>query len=691
MSSGHSKSALKVVPVAKDALRARENPVKTWEDVADDPDQLEWLLYVANHYQDLFNQVLFDCQQLTSHNRITYLIDFDVLRDYLEASAKKYESVFINSIFYESSQPYGIPAGAFEELLEYLADINLKARRLLTPGVLSRSDSIRHIAHTLGVRESAELQEGEAVEEISQRLDQKALSLTRLLNVLTDPRFIGVISTYDKHDVKHLAEMLSSMPRKKQIRTKVDERDAMNIAIALKSIRDAKRHRKNNPDAQTAAYVLVSKTFLVTDLPSLLHKYADESDEDVRVSVEHMRHLCGMVGLDDKSLDLNMQLISRNYFPVMHPRRVINAELLGVYENAGVALTSATELRDSFRKVTDHFTAKAAVLKSDGARNLYFKMNSQQDQGEIEATFKDIAQKMLSSRTGGIYYLEQWRATSASVDYAHRLQQGESIMPPKDKIGQKSTGLLELLGQVLQFLGDSSGLEYQTKVRPADGSRPFSEIKIFEHFVADAQEPLIFGETYLRSEQNLSDSSHYALRWPVACTLDDFTSCLGSFLLPISRRQERAGAQESDRLVFQKITEDSPIWEEGVLIYVNDEPLGLPIESLLHKRGWGLLSLERVSTCLREYLGSEDFLIQQYRINTSFGDFVFDVETAEGESKRYLTIISHYNLASQVSVLYNSTGMMLTMPDKLFVTLGGALKEFETIPQGDLEEGSGER
>lgn len=690
MSSGYTKAAVKIAPVAKDALRVRESPVKTWEDVADDPDRLEWLLYVANHYQELFNQVLFDCQQLTSHNRITYLIDFDVLRDYLEASAKKYESVFINSIFYESSQQYGIPAGAFEELLEYLADINLKARSLLTPGILSRSDSIRHIAHTLGVRESAGLEEGEAVEEISQRLDQKALSLTRLLNVLTDPRFIGVISDYDENDVRHLAEMLTSLPRRKHLRSKVDERDAMNIAIALKSIRDAKRHRNLNPDAQTSAYVLISKTLLVTDLPPLLQKFAEESDEDVRVSVEHMRNLCGMVGLDDKSLDLNMQVIS-HYFPVMHPRRVINAELLGVYENAGVALTSATELRNSFRKVTDHFTAKAAVLKSAGARNLYFKMNSQQDQGEIEATFKDIAQKMLTSKTGGIYYLEQWRATSASVDYAHRLQQGESIMPPRDNLGQKSTGLLELLGQVLQSLGDRSGFEYQTKVRPADDARPFGEIKIFEHFVADAQEPLLFGETYLRSEQNPSEFSHYALRWPVVCTLDDFTSCLDGFLLPTSRREGRAGIKGSDRLAFQKITEDSPMWEEGILIYVNNEPLGLSIESLLHERGRGLLSLERTASCLHDYLGREDFLIQQYRINTSFGDFVFDIEPAEGESKRYLTIISHLNLAPQVSVLYRATGIMLTMPDKLFSTLGDALQDFETIPQGDLGEESDER
>jgi hypothetical protein len=685
--SSNVKRVAEVIPVKKEDLQPSESPVVTWTDEPDNNDRLEWLLYVSKHYRDLLDRVLFDCVQLSNHNTITYLIDFDVLRSYLEANTKGYDSIFINSIFYESKQKYGIPIGAFQELLDYLSTITQTTHSITGQTDLPREESVRQIGAALGIKDSSQLDEAEAVEEISKRLEQKALSLTRLLNMLTDPRYIGVVSTYNERDKINLYEMLRSPTeehhhRRKTRGTKINERDAMNLAIALLSMREAGEQKQKNALAKTSAYVLISKTFAVTDLPSNLLKQSEESEEDTAGSdsQDHLWKLCGMVGLDTKGFNLNMHLIP-NYFPVMHPRRVINAELLGVYESPGNALTSATYLRNIFRKLTDHFSLQATLMKTVEGQNLYDQMTSilTQEQMGIEATFKEMARTMLSPKLGGLYELEQLRATSASVDYAHRLQQGDYAMSPEDEIKQKSTGLLELLGQVLSAFGDVPGFDYQLEVTPPDETRPYSEIKIGEQTLADGQKPFVFGEKYYQQEADPREQVYYALRWPVACPVNNFINGMTKFLVSRHGAVRMKDCAEGE-LPFSYVNDDSPVWDEGVVVYVNDRAFGLPFSPVLWNQECHLLDIPSVATSMRRVFESSDFLIQQYRINTSFGDFVFDIEPTEGEKTKYLTIISNYNLASQIAVLYKNTGMLCALPDKLSDTLSKALTEFETIP-----------
>lgn len=70
-------------------------------------------------------------------------------------------------------------------------------------------------------------------------------------------------------------------------------------------------------------------------------------------------------------------------------------------------------------------------------------------------------------------------------------------------------------------------------------------------------------------------------------------------------------------------------------------------------------------------------LIQQYRVNTLYGDFVFDIVPVEGENLRYLTVLSHYNLGEQIAMLYKSTGMMFILHSKLAHIVSTALNDFE--------------
>src|SRR5688572_15526432 len=76
-----------------------------WDELLNDPDQLEWLLFVARHYTGLFDTLWSDCFHLTKFDQIVYLIDFDVLRHYLEVgSIAEFDTFVLNFLFNDSSQ-----------------------------------------------------------------------------------------------------------------------------------------------------------------------------------------------------------------------------------------------------------------------------------------------------------------------------------------------------------------------------------------------------------------------------------------------------------------------------------------------------------------------------------------------------------------------------------------------------------
>jgi hypothetical protein len=661
--------------------------ISQWEDVVADPNRLDWVLHVSRYYRDIFDKTYYDCYLISGYDDVCYLIDFDVLRPYLEVnSLREFDTYVLDSLFYNSTRKYALPLGAFLELLDYIADLTRQSNRFSSDVADGDPEGLlKKIAELVGIENATDFEMDETVAAISNHLDQRALTLTRLLNVLTDPRFVGVVSSYDEEDSTKFNEIITTFPRpRKGLRTKVDQRDAINIAIVAKNAREARRTKGNTETSSgdNIGYILVSRTNVVTRFPQMI---SENHDDDTKYLME----LCNILGLDADEHLLEPDIIMGLY-PVMHPRRVINIELLGVYENKDLTFARARALRNNFWKISEYIEGKAKSLKLRRTGRFQDTALSQilnSEQTIVENLFKEVAEQVLSSRPGGLLHLEQNRATLQSIENALH-KQGGAEMSRKDEIRQKSTGLLELLGEVLTALGGVPGFDYIVQTQRKDESRPFEELQVVQT-PRHGSEPLLFGEKYNRLTTEYEEANHYyALRWPVTSMVEDFVSGLMDLIVPLASKEVQ-GIDKSAVLALSSIDEESYIWQEGVVFTTNSESFGAPLAAFWSKgkEGRDGLDLQEISTSIQRLSYSlsqsgdrgepDNLLIQQYRINTLYGDFVFDIVPVEGERFRYLTVISHYNLGQQIVKLYKSTGMMFIVPTKLAATISNALTDFE--------------
>ncbi len=286
-------------------------------DILSNPEKSEWLLYVADNYEELLKSSLHACLKLKKYKEIVYLIDFDVLRDYLEGRVRgRFSNLNIESIFYRSKIKFAIPSGAALELLDYIADIALFANNISRrldefKRDLSRREFIDCIVNYIGLHdgdeeaESKNESESDTVVRILQNLDQRYVILTRLYRLLTHDRFIGIVSTHNTDDLEVFQDILVTIPRggREGPRTKVDYRDALNLSVAIKSYRDSQQS-----EAYTSPqYLLISRTSIVLELAKHIKKNIDNSN----ILLER---LCVLLNTSQSQID--------SVYPVIDPDHI---------------------------------------------------------------------------------------------------------------------------------------------------------------------------------------------------------------------------------------------------------------------------------------------------------------------------------------------------------------------------------
>src|SRR2546423_3141278 len=153
------------------------NSISQWEDVVADPNRLDWVLHVSRYYRDIFDKTYSDCLLISGYDDICYLIDFDVLRPYLEkGSLKKFDTYVLDALFYNSTRNYALPLGAFLELLDYLADITRQSHNFSADVADNDPQNLlKKISEVLCVESAIDLDMDEAVGAISNHFDPKAL------------------------------------------------------------------------------------------------------------------------------------------------------------------------------------------------------------------------------------------------------------------------------------------------------------------------------------------------------------------------------------------------------------------------------------------------------------------------------------------------------------------------------------
>jgi hypothetical protein len=676
-----SAASAGLAPVTQEDLQTKQ-PGLNVIDILNDPKQTESLMMVTKYYRDFYDDFWSACYQLSTYEDITYLIDFDVLREYLEVdSVQHFGSLILDSLFTESNKSYAIPAGALNELFDYVRKLARTTRGISTLDVRDPTNFVRQMAAFMGVEDASDAELEDLGERTKEVLANTSVRLRRLYEILTNPRFLGVASSCEREDVTGLESILHRMPRPPEIeRDKRDHRDAENLAIAIKSVRGQEAGKKSG-------YILLTNTRIVQKLPKMILEHVENPYQRSQL----LSNLGDILGIDERDKRVSTPEGSDFSldFPAMHASSVINAEMQGVFENSTLIMDKVIKLQNEFQKVNNYLRTQATTSRRSGptaSAEMLTELRRELSD-DLTRSLNEIATEMLSVRAKGQLRIEQRRATAVSVAFARQQQTGSPITI-HDRITEESTNLLKIFGQVLAAIEGAAGFKYVVEEEPADDLRPFASFRVLQEPAPNGHEPLATGEKYLIDASDFKPA-FFTVRWAVACRPEQFLNAMRKLVIPMVQDQH-VNLRAGKRAFILKRVEDPKLRNQGVIIFANDRPFGCRLEAVLgshESNRWSSLNLRNITPIVKNLLdeearalGVENSLtprIQQYRVNTRFGDFIFDIEPCEDESRRYFTIVSHCDLSRQIALLYSWTGLLYVFPDKLAKDLADLFADFE--------------
>ena len=672
-----------------------EDHPRNWGDIITNPEQHKLLLWIGRRYEDLLRKVIKNYFALEYFEDVVCLLDFDVIRDFLERQrSAEFERFAIDSFFFNSRQPYAIPYGAFLELVNYLRSRSNLAHKLpdIQRESLNREDAIRAIGKSLRVLKSPKRHSNEVLVDVIEQLDKEIIALQRLLYILDDDeRFLGVIADYDKNDSDAVFNILSQITRgrgRDAYRDQRDGRDAFNIAIAIKRSRNARLERKLDVSAAPQGYILISLTKPVINLPWLLSLY------------EHgdlLEELCFIMNVDPD--EPAMEEILAECYNVMDPMQILTLEELGFFDNRSGAFFEASANLENIRKINASLEKWKALEKSVTLAELRteaMKTRLETEEKLIRDSLSNLRNGISSNMNPNIIRLEERRAAMVSNEYA-QLKQTGSTPSALMIMEQKSTELLRLLDEIYVSFTEKNLFDHFEYECCLSERYPFEEISSFEIIQKPSfyERPHMTGDIFYAQDNGTRRPSHYVLRWRVYCDEEAFFEALSSIIRSSDQSSEALNVEAT---CFTRIaSSDEPFWEEGVLVYTEHGIWGLPLEPFLQNGRWKDLHLNKLGPIIIN-LASPDsestleerlarYGIKQYRVNTPIGDFLFDVyPPKEGKTFRYFSIISHCDMSSHISYLHKQTRINFVYSPKLAQTIAEVTSNFQALPPDYLVE-----
>lgn len=268
--------------------------------------------------------------------------------------------------------------------------------------------------------------------------------------------------------------------------------------------------------------------------------------------------------------------------------------------------------------------------------------------------------------------LEQARSTTVSVEMSRRKQLGTDLATT-DLLRQKSTALLRVLARATSALSRSQGTSYHYRAEVLSLSQPdVARIGIFPASQKGEKqrpkEPLISGATINRPGGAQSPlNKYFYVRWVVSCQETDFLTAIHGVFTP-GRYQVRLNAT-----TFARAHARDAVAGPGVFLYTTAGLFQGPLELIQMPDAAEHLNLTGISRSFRHREVRSIPLVLQYRINTSYGEVSFDILPPEGDSLRFLTVISHYDLSNYIAVLYRETGASLCNEEERLLSLKAML------------------
>lgn len=645
-------------------------------------EQLRWFVFLMRGYTERFETAQALCMRILGHKRVCYLVDFDVIRNYLEMkSLSNVDTFTVDFLFLDSKTSFAIPIGAFEELLRYLAGLSKKSFRLnRVIADCDREEAVRLIGDALDIRNSKELKVEELSEEIGYSLGKSVLVLTRLLGLLTNPRFEGVKSQHDETCYEAWLNAVEKSRRREdpKPRSDVDRRDAMNLAVASRNLFPRKALKPGAWKDEHVCYLLVSQTRAVLQL--IIDAEGKEEIESVT-----------------QYFDVDM-IVLRGIYPAVHPQDAMVVELLGGADNPTVALSRIQSRALDFRQLADHLQNQYVLALTgppEELKELYVEAFGSfilQERKQIQEEIKKISEGLLAVEDE-LRLVEETRATVESEDQAQRRQVGA---PPQveDELRAKSLHFSRLLGEIVEVLEVIPGAEYSIQVSDPQADVPFARFEIGAVPCASRGiEPFLWGELYPWRETNLRAETYeyFAFRWSIVCLEEDL---INSFVSAWEIADEATDVAQAVPLV--RVDNGHEYWKQGLIVHTSVGDYGMPLEVAACGGSWEWLKLRKLGPLVKEAAGQIKAPdgstsvpnIMRLRVNTACADVIYDVRVVPDMRRRQLTVLSHYNISKQIADLYKKTGLLFCNQPKLAEVLDECLKGFRQYMKANTARGT---
>lgn len=675
MSQSRAKG-VEIVPKVfpKDAFdRHKPSIDQDIESFLEDKGKLELLHYMTRNYANIFDTAKNACERLVRHSSVCYLIDFDVLRNYLEmGSLAKLDSYAVEFIFLDSSVPYAIPAGAFHELQQYLAFLT-KRRRRIDPVAqfepitsdYNQLQALRAVASLFSEEDVQELSIEDCGRVLSEEVEGYIVQLHRLISVLTSPRFKGVKVDYLYEHYKGWLSLLATKERFRRhhskSREKVDRHDALNLAVSSVSLRPSEAWEALERTSPPEYFELVSQTGAV------LHLMSQAEDEAIFAEVA--------------DLNFNLNLLSMKYqMPVLHPRDAMYLELLGGIKDTVRARATAQVFERQFRDLQRHLGGRHFAEIANEPADLYAKAF-----GPFILAERNKTKELLGSTIHGLLENEQFsniehvRAQSEAIEVARRRIAG-GAESESDRLRGKSVLFANLLSQVTKALGAVPGGNYAVCETPPTRERPLLQFQINHEASGDHIGTPLTGEVYgVFDEAGVFHPRYFSVRWNMV-TLDEI-------ILDALSQAWEISSDGGASAVWPRLTEidaNSHYWSRGIIAHTSFGDYGMPLETLLAPDRWNVLSYSKLGEivardCQKRNIRDGTTLIpdvEQIRVNTSFADILFDVVGGPDARGTFMTLISHADISDQIVRLYCDTNEYVGTQEQLRDVLDRYLHTF---------------
>lgn len=559
-----------------------------------------------------------------------FFLDFDIVHAYLTGGvAGRASEAEINYFFQVSEVEYAIPIGTFNELMGFLERTGLYDLIAPLNSVIPNSEcSLRQMVEKIN---SISGEQGG-----SRRIVEQA---ERLLDLLSSPRFRGVIKDYSPNVAKELEAVLNSDSAQRSGRYKVrqaersqnDFNDSVNLAITVEQyLNDG---ISQVPDRWC---VLMSSTTAIQRASRLL-----------------CNDVCG-----------------GNWLTV-NPRVVIIADLLNFVEKKTNAKHLMRSIRDGWSRIEQRLSRRHDELEDQ-------ESGENEDLSGIAAAIEDDVSRLLVAEQ--IVRIERITCQLPSISYLQLRQIAASSNELRSSESQNDCfrvldalrGSLASLdpGNTYEIVHLESDMENRTLgIRSGDKS---------------------FGRDWFLTMQFLSSNmlNHgFWARWEICCSDDRFASALeeSKAFFPITSDNNQFREPEIvDEQMIKKTAELSGVIASNSLVGVF-----FPVSWVHLNGGWNRITLPVLFRSISENarqrrLSDERWLdtgelIQEITIRLGKVQIVYEVVPKNEKANRSISIYCPAvddNCSKLIALMYDWTGMRFTHKQILERTIAQACKDF---------------